>query len=289
MNGDSDKTRFNTAAKPNWCPGCGNFGIQSALKKALLELDLEPHQVIQASGIGCSSKIPHWINVYGLHGLHGRSLPVAAGLKLANHDLVVIAEGGDGDGFSEGMNHFIQACRRNIDLTYIVHNNGVFSLTTGQTSTTGKQGFVSSSTPDGSIEPPFDPVALAITAGASFVARGFSGDMSQLRDLIVAAIRHPGFAFIDVMQVCVTYNPTKSHKWYKERVYDAEQEGHDPTDRSKVLALILSSDHDRLATGIFYQGDRNRYEDSLPQLKKGPLVSHDIDSIEVGNLMAELV
>lgn len=289
MNGDGDKTRFNTAAKPNWCPGCGNFGIQSALKKALLELDLEPHQVVMTSGIGCSSKIPHWINVYGLHGLHGRPLPIAAGLKLGNHDLVVIAEGGDGDGFSEGMNHFVQACRRNIDLTYIVHNNGVFSLTTGQTSATGKQGFASSSTPEGSIESPVNPVALAITAGASFVARGFSGDMDQLRDLIVAAIKHRGFAFIDVLQVCVTYNPAKSYKWYKDRVHELEDENHNPTDRDKALALALSFDEDRLATGIFYQGDGNPYEDSLPQLKKGPLVSHHIDSIDISVLMAELI
>lgn len=289
MNRDGDRTRFNTVAKPNWCPGCGNFGIQSALKKALLELDLEPHQVVMTSGIGCSSKIPHWVNVYGLHGLHGRALPIAAGLELANHDLVVIAEGGDGDGFCEGMNHFIQACRRNVDLTYIVHNNGVFSLTTGQTSPTGKQGFVSSSTPDGSIEPPFNPVALAITAGASFVARGFSGDMNQLSNLIVAAIKHRGFAFVDVWQVCVTYNPAKSYKWYKERVYRLEDESYNPADRSAALAFALADDEDRLATGVFYRGDQSPYEDSLPQLKKGPLVSHDIYSNSVSNLMAELM
>ena len=289
MNNNSDKTRFNTVARPNWCPGCGNFGILSALKKALLELDLKPHQVVMASGIGCSSKIPHWINIYGLHSLHGRSLPIAAGIKLANHDLVVIAEGGDGDGLSEGLNHFVQACRRNIDLTYIIHNNGVFSLTTGQASTTGRQGFVSSSTPEGAIEPPLNPTALAITAGATFVARGFSGDIGQLNDLVVAAVRHPGFAFIDVMQVCVTYNPARSYKWYKERVYDVQEKGHDSTDRNKAIALALESDENRLATGILYRGDSNRYEDSLPQLKKGPLVNRDIDSIKVSNLMAEMV
>jgi 2-oxoglutarate ferredoxin oxidoreductase subunit beta len=289
MNGDGDKTGFNTAAKPNWCPGCGNFGIHSALKKALLELDLEPHQVVIASGIGCSSKIPHWINVYGLHGLHGRPLPVAAGLKLGNHDLVVIAEGGDGDGYSEGMNHFVQACRRNIDLTYIVHNNGVFSLTTGQTSATGSQGFVSSSTPEGSIEPPFNPVALAITAGATFVARGFSGDINQLRGLLAAAIKHRGFAFVDVLQVCVTYNPTKSHKWYKERVYKLEDENFDLTDRGKALTLALADAKDRLATGVFYQGEQSPYEASLPQLKKDPLVNHYIDNIDISVLMAELI
>jgi 2-oxoglutarate ferredoxin oxidoreductase subunit beta len=289
VNDNDDKTRFNTVAKPNWCPGCGNFGIQSALKKALLELDLKPHQVVMSSGIGCSSKIPHWVNIYGLHGLHGRSLPVAAGLKLGNHDMVVIAEAGDGDGFSEGMNHFMQACRRNIDLTYIVHNNGVFSLTTGQTSATGKKGFVSSSTPEGSIEPPFNPVALAVVAGATFAARGFSGDMNQLRDLIVAAIRHDGFAFLDVMQVCVTYNPAKGYKWYKERVYRLEEKGHDFTDRGNALALALDDREDKIATGIFYRGEQSPYEESLPQLKKDPLVSHDIDNIDISNLMAELI
>ncbi|MBW2459990.1 MAG: 2-oxoacid:ferredoxin oxidoreductase subunit beta, partial [Deltaproteobacteria bacterium] len=133
-------TTFNTREGPNWCPGCGNFGLQSALKKALFELGLPPHRVCLSTGIGCSSKIAHWVQAYGFHGLHGRALPVAAGIKLANHDLTVIAEGGDGDGFSEGIGHFIHACRRNLDLTYIVHNNGVFSLTTGQASATGAQG-----------------------------------------------------------------------------------------------------------------------------------------------------
>ncbi|UCC43700.1 MAG: 2-oxoacid ferredoxin oxidoreductase [Candidatus Zixiibacteriota bacterium] len=289
MNNSDDKTRFNTVARPNWCPGCGNFGIQSAVKKALLELDLEPHQVVMTSGIGCSSKIPHWLNVYGLHALHGRSLPVAAGIKLANHELVVIAEGGDGDGFSEGLNHFVQACRRNIDLTYIVHNNGVFSLTTGQASATGEKGFVSSSTPEGAIETALNPVALAIAAGATFVARGFSGNIDQLNDLVVAAVRHRGFAFIDVMQICVTYNPARGYKWYKERVYDVQEGSHDPADRNKALISAVEFDEDRLATGIFYQGDQNPYEESLPQLGTDPLVNQDIEGIDVRSLMAELV
>jgi 2-oxoglutarate ferredoxin oxidoreductase subunit beta len=287
MTDSNDLTRFNTQAKPNWCPGCGNFGILSALKKALLQLDLEPHEVVMSTGIGCSSKIPHWINVYGLHSLHGRSLPIAAGIKIGNGDLCVIAEGGDGDGYSEGMSHFIQACRRNVDVTYIVHNNGVFSLTTGQTSTTGKQGFVSSSTPQGSIEPPFDPVTLAIAAGASFVARGFSGDMDQLRELIVAAVNHPGFAFIDVMQVCVSYNPAKSHKWYKERVYKLEDIGHNPADRSG--ALTFAGAGEGIATGLFYLDERPPYEHAIPHLQDSPLVKRDIGNIEIGGLMSELI
>lgn len=290
MNDTNDRVRFNTEARPNWCPGCGNYGIQSALKKAFLQLDLQPHQIVMSTGIGCSSKIPHWVNVYGLHSLHGRCLPIAAGMKIANTELCVIAEGGDGDGYSEGMNHFMHACRRNVDFTYLVHNNGVFSLTTGQTSATGKQGFVSSSTPRGSIEPPFNPLALAISAGATFVARGFSGDMEQLRNLVVSAIEHRGFAFVDIMQVCVTYNPAKSYKWYKERVYRLEDNGHDATDMTQALAAALDADSkNRLSTGIFYEVDRPAYEDSLPQISKVPLVRQDIGNIKIEHLFDELI
>jgi 2-oxoglutarate ferredoxin oxidoreductase subunit beta len=289
MSDDDKRTRFDTAAKPNWCVGCGNFGILSSLKKALLRLELEPHQVVMASGIGCSSKIPHWINIYGLHGLHGRTLPVALGLKLANHKMVVIAEGGDGDGYSEGMNHFIQAARRNVDFTYIVHNNGVFALTTGQTSSTGGQGFVSSSTPHGSVEPPFRPAALAIVAGASFVARGFSGDIEHLAGLIAAAIEHPGFALVDVLQVCVSFNPQRGYKWYQQRVHKLEDEGHDPTDRDRALRLALDESEERLATGVFYRGDRPPYERSLAQLERAALVDHDILNVDVQGLMNELI
>ena len=288
MTESGDSTRFNTERMPNWCPGCGNFGLLNALKKALLELNLQPHQVCMTSGIGCSGKIPHWINVYGLHGLHGRALPLAAGIKLANHDLVVIAEGGDGDGYSEGMCHFIHACRRNVDFTYIVHNNGVFALTTGQASATGNQGRKTISTPDGAIEPPFQPAALAIAAGATFVARGYSGDTEQLKNIYVAAIRHRGFAFLDVLQVCVSYNPEKDYAWYKERVYRLEDEGYDPTDRDKALALALNPDNGRLATGILYRAERPAYEDDLPQIADAPLVAQDISNVDVDALMETL-
>ncbi|MCP4581063.1 MAG: 2-oxoacid ferredoxin oxidoreductase [candidate division Zixibacteria bacterium] len=289
MSKSEDKTRFNTSAKPNWCPGCGNFGIHTALKKALLKLELEPHQVILTSGIGCSSKIPHWANVYGLHGLHGRTLPLAAGIKLANSDLTVIAEGGDGDAFSEGMGHFVHACRRNINFTYIVHNNGVFALTTGQTSTTGKQGFISSSTPSGSIEMPFSPAALAIASGATFVAVGYSGDTMQLSDMIAKGIEHRGFSLINIMQICVSFNPKRNYKWYKERIYKLESENHESTDREKALNVALALNEDRLPTGVFYQRKQAVYEDSLPQIKELPLVKHDIGSIGIDGLMADFV
>lgn len=289
MTDTNDRTRFNTEARPNWCPGCGNFGIQASIKKALLALDLQPHQVVMASGIGCSSKIAHWINIYAIHGLHGRPLPLAAGIKLANHKMVVIAEGGDGDGYSEGMGHFIHAARRNVDLTYIVHNNGVFALTTGQASATGRQGRVTTSTPYGASEPPFHPTALAIAAGATFVARGFGGDINQLAALIVEATKHHGFALVDVMQVCVTYNPERSYKWYQQRIYTLEDEGHDPTDRHTALALALDDGADRLATGIFYRSERPAFEDELSQLEKAPLVEHDIGNIDISNSMKALI
>jgi len=289
MEGTVDKKTFDTEAKPNWCVGCGNFGIQNSLKKALATLEIEPHKVVLSTGIGCSSKIAHWVNVYGLHSLHGRALPIAAGIKLANSDLCVIAEGGDGDGFSEGMNHFVQACRRNVDFTYLVHNNGVFSLTTGQTSSTGRRGFKSVSTPEGSIEPPFNPLSIAISAGATFVARGFSGDMSQLSDLIVKGVNHKGFAFIEILQVCVSHNPARSSKWYKERVYKLEDEGHDPHDKIRALQAASGDTEDRIATGVFYVGDRPRYDDSLEYLGGTPLVKHSIGDADIESLMEELV
>ena len=281
-------TRFNTEAKPTWCPGCGNFGIQNAIKKALLSLDLQPHEVVISSGIGCSGKIPHWINAYGFHGLHGRTLPVATGLKLANHTLVVIAEGGDGDGYSEGMGHFVHACRRNVDMTYVVHNNGVYGLTTGQVSPTGDKGFVSSTTPRGALEWPFQPLALAISAGANFVARGFSGEDERLGELIAAGIRHKGFSFIDVLQVCVSFNPSKSYKWYQERVCNLEDEGHDPADRAKALEMVFRDDG-RLLTGVFYRGSEPAHEEGLPQLSAGPLAQRSVVNIDIDPLMDEVV
>lgn len=287
MSAEKDRTRFNTEGKPNWCPGCGNFGILSALKSALLALDLDPQQVVISSGIGCSGKIPHWINVNGIHGLHGRPVPVAGGIKIGNHGLVVIAEGGDGDAYSEGMCHFIHGVRRNIDITYLVHNNGTFSLTTGQASPTGDKGFTSPWTPSGSIELPLNPIVLAIAAGGTFVARGYCGDTDHLADLIVKGIKHRGFAFIDILQVCVTYNPAKSYQWYGERVYKLEDEGHDPHDKNAALAVATESDK-RPAIGLIYRSKRPSYESRLPQLKQAPLVDHDIADIDINNLMESM-
>src|SRR5438132_4423789 len=191
---------------PDWCPGCGDFGVLNALFQACAELELQPHETVVVSGIGCSSNLPGFIRAYGVHSLHGRALAVATGVKLANHALTVIATGGDGDGYGIGLNHFIQAMRRNINITYIVMNNEIYGLTTGQVSPTSAHGMVTKSTPGGNLEHMLNPLALALAAGCGYVARGFSGDPGRLLKLCKAAIQHEGFALIDVFSPCVTFN-----------------------------------------------------------------------------------
>lgn len=284
-----DKTRFNTEGKPTWCPGCGNFGIQAAVKKALIALEKAPHEVVISSGIGCSGKIPHWIRVNGFHGLHGRALPVASGIKMANPSLTVIAEGGDGDGYSEGLNHFLQAARRNHDITYLVHNNGVFGLTTGQTSPTGRRGFVSSTTPAGQIESPMRPLALALSAGATYVARGFSGDLDHLSGLIASGITHRGFAFVDIMQVCVSFNPDRSYSWYQKRLEKLEQNGHDPSDFDAAMALAYHAS-EKLPVGVFYRNAQSvPYEDEVEALRGTPPAERAATTVDVSSLMTGMI
>ncbi len=215
---------------PDWCPGCGDFGVLSALKQAIVELGLYPHEVMTISGIGCSSNLPAYINAYGMHTLHGRALAVATGAQLANHELKIIATGGDGDGFGIGGNHFIHTMRRNVDLTYIVMDNQIYGLTTGQISPTSTKGMKTKSTPQGSVENPINPIPLAIAAGATYVARGFTGQIKHLLELIKGGIRHKGFALIDAFSPCVTYNHDNSHDFFKQRTRKLEDMGHDPTD-----------------------------------------------------------
>ena len=201
-----------------WCPGCGNFGILKAVKKALVELDIEPYQVLMVSGIGQAGKLPHYTRCNVFNSLHGRTLPVAVGAKISNPKLIVIAVGGDGDGYGEGGNHFIHTMRRNHDITYLVHNNQVYGLTKGQASPTSDQGFVTKTTPEGAVTP-INPIALAIGAGAGFVARAFAGDVGYLASLIKMGIRYKGFALIDILQPCVVFNHKNTYSWYRERVY----------------------------------------------------------------------
>ena len=215
---------FKGRVDPDWCPGCGDFGVLAAVQKALVDLQIPNHQIVTVSGIGCSSNFPGFIETYGMHTLHGRSLPVATGMKMANPDLTVLVTGGDGDGLGIGGNHLTHTIRRNVDLTYIIMDNQIYGLTTGQTSPTSRLGMKTKSTPFGNIEGPIYPITMALAAGATFVARGFSGDQKHLTDLIKQAIQHKGFSFLDVFSPCVTYNKDNTFQWFRPRVKRLEDD-----------------------------------------------------------------
>ena len=274
-------------SQPAWCPGCGNFSILNALKKALVELDIEPHKVLMVSGIGQAGKLPHYTRGNVFNVLHGRTLPAAAGAKIANPELVVLAVGGDGDGYGEGGNHFLHSLRRNHDITYLVHNNQVYALTKGQASPTSDQGFVTKTTPHGA-STPLNSLAVAIAAGGTFVARGFSGDIDHLVGLIKSGIQHRGFALIDILQPCVSFNHKNTHAWYKERVYKLEETVYRPSDRSAAMEKALEWG-ERIPIGVIYQRERPTFEDELTVLRKGPLVKQKMDPMQVGALLDELV
>lgn len=274
---------FNTKTTPNWCPGCGDYGILNALKTALTELNIERKNTVLVSGIGCASKIPQWVNVFGFHTLHGRLLPVATGVKLGNKDLTVIAAGGDGDSLGIGLSHFVHSCRRNIDLTTIIFDNAVYGLTTGQTSPTSQKGFVSKSTPFGSIESPVNPVSLAIASGATFVARGFAGDVKHLSGLIVEAIKHKGFSVIDVLQPCVSFNHVNTYDFYSKRVYKIEKT------QDKFEAFKKSFEfEEKIPIGIFFEENRETLIDQMPQLNGAPLSGRSIE-VDLKNLFERFV
>ena len=265
---------FKGKADPDWCPGCGDFGVLSALKQALAELGLYPHEVMVISGIGCSSNIPGYINAYGMHTLHGRALAVATGAQLANHTLKVIATGGDGDGYGIGGNHFIHSMRRNVDLTYIVMDNQIYGLTTGQISPTSMKEMKTKSTPFGSVENPINPIPLAIAAGATYVARGYTGQIKHLVDLIKGGIRHKGFALIDAFSPCVTYNHDNSHEFFKQRTKKLEDIGHDPTDFSAAMKQGYMWG-EVIPIGLFWKRDDLPSLDQLePILADGTPLAH---------------
>ncbi len=257
--------------KPTWCPGCGNFSQWRAIRQALIELELPPEEVVAVSGIGCSSHMPNFLNVYGLQTVHGRGIPVATGIRLANPKLTVLVYGGDGDIYGIGGNHFIHACRRNVDIITIVSNNFVYGLTTGQASPTTPVGTITRTTPRGSIENPIHPIALAISAGATFVARGFSGDLQHLTYIIKEAIAHRGFAFVDVFSPCITFNKKQTFNYFREKVYKVEETDHDKEDF--YAALDLSNQRfikNNLPIGIFYQiENKTTYEERDFTLNQG--------------------
>jgi 2-oxoglutarate/2-oxoacid ferredoxin oxidoreductase subunit beta len=265
-----------------WCPGCGNFAVLAVVKKALVELSLEPQQICFVSGIGQGPKLPHYTKGNVFNGLHGRTLPAATGVKLANHALTVIGIDGDGGAYGEGANHLLAACRRNVNITYLVTNNQVYGLTKGQASPTSETGTVTKTTPLGSITS-LNPLKLALASDISFLARGFSGEPDHLAGLIMAGIKHKGFALIDILQNCVSFNHVNTFAWYKQRVYKLDAT-YDPADKAAAAAKAEEWG-DKIPIGIIYQQERPTYEDSLPQLKAGPLVKQTLEPTAIKGLM----
>jgi 2-oxoglutarate ferredoxin oxidoreductase subunit beta len=264
---------FKGRVDPDWCPGCGDFGVLAAVQKALVELQIPKHEVATISGIGCSSNFPGFIETYGMHTLHGRSLPVATGMKLANHAMTVLVTGGDGDGFGIGCNHFVHTIRRNVDLTYIVMDNQIYGLTTGQTSPTSRIGMKTKSMPYGNIETPLNPISMALAAGATFVARGFSGEQKHLTELIKRGIEHKGFSFIDVFSPCVTYNRDNTFQWFRPRVKKLEDNTeYDPSDWSAAMEKSLLWGEEIPIGRFFERTDLPTLHGSEPVLNAGPLV-----------------
>jgi 2-oxoglutarate ferredoxin oxidoreductase subunit beta len=263
-----------------WCPGCGNFGILRAVKQALAAQGLAPHQVLFVSGIGQAAKAPHYLNANLFNGLHGRSLPVATGAKLANPALTVIAESGDGCHYSEGGNHFLAAIRRNIDITMLVHDNQVYGLTKGQASPTSAEGFVNKAQPEGSASASFNPVAVSVMMKAGFVARGFAGMMDHLSDLIQQAIRHPGFALIDVLQPCVSFNRVNTWEWYQQRCKPLTKE-YDPADWRAAMETAQQWG-DKIPVGVIYRNARPSFHERVGQ---GPLVGQGIDRDKIKRII----
>ena len=267
---------FKGKSNPDWCAGCGDFGVLVALQRAVADLGFRPHELLTVSGIGCSSNLPGYFNSYGMHTLHGRSLAMATGAKLANHELHVLVTGGDGDGYGIGGNHFTHTARRNIDLTYVVMNNQIYGLTTGQVSPTSSLGMTTKSTPFGSVEQPVNPITSAIMNGATYVARAYSGDVRHMTDLIQQGIKHKGFSLIDIFSPCVTFNLVNTHDFFKERVRKLEDDGHDTADWKTACekAMLFG---DTIYTGLFFETERATLEEAEPILSKGgPLATRKL-------------
>lgn len=271
---------FRNSVKPNWCPGCGDFSVQAAIQRAAANVGLEPDDLAVVSGIGCSGRISGYINAYGFHGIHGRSLPIAQGVKMANKDLTVIASGGDGDGFAIGLGHTIHAIRRNIDITYIVMDNQIYGLTKGQTSPRSDVGFKTKSTPQGSVESALSVMEMALTAGATFVAQSFSTDLKELTALIEAGINHKGFSLINVFSPCVTYNKVNTYDWFKENLTKlSDIEGYDP--HNKMVAMQTLMENKGLVTGLIYQNtEQKSYQELISGYSEQPLTKSELDLTE---------
>ncbi len=268
---------FRNDVKPNWCPGCGDFSVLAAMQRAVANLGIEPEQLAIVSGIGCSGRVSGYINSYGFHSIHGRALPVAQGLKMANRDLTVLASGGDGDGFAIGTGHTVHAIRRNIDVTYIVMDNHIYGLTKGQTSPRSEAGFKTKSTPKGSVEQSISVMEMALTVGATFVGQSFSSDLKGMTALIEAAIEHKGFSLVNVFSPCVTYNKINTYDWFKENLVKLESiEGYDPHDQGLAMKTLM--ERKGLVTGLIYQNkERPSYQELISGYAEEPLATADLE------------
>ena len=268
-----------------WCPGCGNFAILKSVKKALADLGLHPHEVLMVSGIGQAAKTPHYLKANVFNGLHGRALPAAQGAKLANSGLTVIVESGDGCNYGEGGNHFLAALRRNVDLTLLAHDNQIYGLTKGQASPTTMEGQATKAQPAGVMNAPFNPVAVAVAMKASFVARGFSGNGDLLVELIRKAVRHPGFAMVDILQPCVSFNKVNTFAWYRERCYELPPE-YDPRDWHAAMEKAEEFG-DKIPLGVLYVNDRPSLGSRIPALADGPLAAQPVDKAALASILAK--
>ena len=270
---------------PAWCPGCGNFAILKAFKDMLIELQLEPHQITVVSGIGQAAKLPHYTKCNTFNGLHGRALPVATGIRLANHAMPVIVTTGDGDCYGEGGNHLLAAIRRNINVKLFVHNNQIYGLTKGQPSPTTSEGTKAKNVPSGVISEQFNPMALAVALDCGFAARAFAADTEHLKGLMKEAMNHQGFALIDILQPCVTFNKVNTYDWYRERVYHIEPE-YNPEDRLAAFSKSLEWG-DRIPIGVICRNSRPAFEERVPMIAAGPLVQQGFDSSRIEETLKE--
>ncbi len=279
-----------TPCAPNFCPGCGDFGIWSAFKQAAVKCGWSSDNTALCTGVGCHAHILNFIKITGFGSLHGRSVPVACGIKLANPELNVFTFVGDGDCLAEGGNHFIHTCRRNHDITIIIHDNAIYGLTTGQTSPRSPHGFVSKSTPEGNIDEPVNPLALAIAMGATFVARVYAGDIPALAGMIVRANEHRGIAIVDALQPCVTFNKQITHEYYQQNIYQLP-DSYDPKDKVAAFAKAQEWGEKQIPVGLFYQEDKPTYDEQIPVYKNGVAknVCREVGKKDVSELFEKLM
>lgn len=277
---------YDSNEKPTWCAGCGDFGIWASVKTALSKLNLGNDEALIFYGIGCHGNTVSFTNINGFKGLHGRPIPAAEGAKMANHRLPIIVIAGDGDTYGEGMNHFLSAARSNHGIAVVVHDNQIYGLTTGQASPTTQKGAKTKTTPEGKIEEPVNPISIAIAAGSTFVARGFAGDPAFTSELIRQAIEHKGFAIVDVLQPCVTFNSLNTFNWFRERIYKLEDEKHNASD--KMAAMKKALETEKLPIGIFYREEKQSYEEQTPAIKETPLIRQKLE-VDVNKLISEFL